>query len=352
MTASGLTTTLPGDYSGLAAAYSLRKVSSSYSGYAVEVRRAVDNYSASIGFDGSGNLYTASLASFIRTGSETPLDAYSGLAAAYSLRKVVPTYGGDAIEIQSGSVSQSIGFDSFGDLDVAAIKSFAGSGDAFVKTWYDQSGLGADATATANSLKIYSGSLGSVLTVNGKPGIYIAGDGGTFTMPTLHGQSLLDTYFTVTPNDTTYLYPASSNNGYGPVAQQGNGNSDGKSGNIYGSPSIYANGVEFTGTTRDQVYNFLNGSRVVVHQGANTSVWPNYWWGRYVTTAVYHFSGYLQELIAYTSSQAANRPYIENNINSYYGIYTPDSVSTEDAYVKTWYDQSGNGNHATQSVDA
>jgi hypothetical protein len=116
MTASGLTTTLPGDYSGLAAAYSLRKVSSSYSGYAVEVRRAIDNYSASIGFDTSGNLNTASLASFIRTGSETPLDAYSGLAAAYSLRKVVPSYAGDAIEIQSGSVSQSIGFDSFGDL--------------------------------------------------------------------------------------------------------------------------------------------------------------------------------------------------------------------------------------------
>jgi hypothetical protein len=102
------TPTLPGDYSGLAAAYSLRKVSSSYSGYAVEVRRSSDNVSQSIGFDSFGNFDTASLDRFIATGSGVLAGSYSGLAAAYSLRKVVPGYAGDAIEVQSGSVSQSI----------------------------------------------------------------------------------------------------------------------------------------------------------------------------------------------------------------------------------------------------
>jgi hypothetical protein len=185
MTASGITEALPGDYSGLAAAYSLRKVSSSYYGPAIEVRKDSNDASGSIGFDGSGGLNTGSLLAFLETGSEVPIDTYSGLKAAYSLRKVVPTYAGDAIEIQSGSVSQSIGFDSFGDLDVAAIKSFAGSGDAFVKTWYDQSGNSNDAEQTiiASQPKIYSGSQGSVILENGKPALSFDGTDDNLDIP-------------------------------------------------------------------------------------------------------------------------------------------------------------------------
>jgi hypothetical protein len=337
------TPTLPGDYSGLAAAYSLRKVSSSYSGYAVEVRKASTNASASIGFDASGNLNTASLASFIRTGSETPLDAYSGLAAAYSLRKVVPSYAGDAIEIQSGSVSQSIGFDSFGDLDVASIASFAGSGDAFVKTWYDQSGNGNDSTATSISQQPKIVSAGSVLTVDGKPAMYFDGSDDRMDMANLHGQSVLDTYFVVSTSDTKYLYPNVAAGGeYGVVSELGSG-----AGAINYGGSVYANGVLFTGGNRNNAYYFLNGYKIVIHQGASTSGWSQYSFGDY---SGWEYNGYLQELIAYTSSQSSNRTYIENNINSYYGIYTPDSVSTEDAFVKTWYDQSGNNNHATQTL--
>jgi surface protein len=346
------TPTLPGDYSGLAAAYSLRKVSSSYSGYAVEVRREVDNYSSSIGFDGSGNLNTASLASFIRTGSETPIDAYSGLKAAYSLRKVVPTYGGDVIEIQSGSVSQSIGFNSFGDLDVVAIRTFAGSGDAFVKTWYDQSGNNDHITQsnTVRQPQIYDGAQESVLTQGGKPAMYFNGSViTTLNMPGLHGHSVLDQYFVVsTDNPPQYLYPNNSNTlPFGFVAQNGSTSNILTSG--YGSPSLYANGNILTENTRNGVYDLLNGYKIAVHQGADTSTWSSYNFSFYGGISFY-YTGYLQELIAYTSSQADNRTYIENNINSYYGIYTPTSVSTENAYVKTWYDQSGNGRHATQTA--
>ena len=77
--------------------------------------------------------------------------AYDGLAAAYSVRKVVPGYTGDAMEVQSGSVSQSIGFDSFGNLDTGSLLTFAGSGDAFVKTWYDQSGKNNHAITIADN---------------------------------------------------------------------------------------------------------------------------------------------------------------------------------------------------------
>ena len=46
--------------------------------------------------------------------------------------------------VQSGSVSQSIGFDTNGNLDTGSLLTFAGSGNAFVKIWYDQSGNGKD----------------------------------------------------------------------------------------------------------------------------------------------------------------------------------------------------------------
>jgi surface protein len=348
MTASLNTLALPGDYSGLAAAYSLRRVSSSYSGYAIEVRKASTNASASIGFYPTGDLNTASLLAFIQTGSETPIDTYSGLAAAYSLRRVVPAYAGDAIEIQSGSVSQSIGFNSFGDLDVAAIRTFAGSGDAFVKTWYDQSGNNNHASASSTSQQPKLVSAGTVLTVEGKPAMLFDGINDQLDMAGLHGQSLLDQYFVVSTSDTQYLYPnVGTGQPYGIVAQVGQSLPNPAS--TYGSVLLYVNGSLLTNPTWASTFTAQNGYKIVLHQSASTSTWSQYSFGN---LGSYQYTGYLQELIAYTSSQASNRTYIENNINSYYGIYTPTSVSTENAFVKTWYDQSGNNNHATQSVDA
>jgi hypothetical protein len=105
------------------------------------------------------------------TFSTVPAGDYQGLAAAYSVRKVVSSYTGSAMMVQSASVSQSIGFDADGNLDTASLEAFAGSGDAFVKIWFDQSGNGRDATQTtlANQPQIVSS--GSVITLNGKPSI-------------------------------------------------------------------------------------------------------------------------------------------------------------------------------------
>jgi hypothetical protein len=367
MTASGLTTTLPGDYSGLAAAYSLRKVSSSYSGYAVEVRRSSDNYSASIGFDSFGNFDTASLDRFIATGSGVLAGSYSDLAAAYSLRKVVPSYVGDAIEIQSGSVSQSIGFDSFGDLDVASIASFAGSGDAFVKTWFDQSGNNYHATQSvaANQPKIYSGSLGSVILENGKPSVQF--DGINDFLPIPNSGNLISSQqfsiFTINSSNTisSGLKEIISN------WDAGNGNSAtsiflGINNNVVrftdnfqsaGNYGVISTRKILTGinTTSDAI-TYLNNSTLAT-KGSSLSVrnlTTSYVIGRQGTGTFEYWNGTIDEIILYSSDQSSNRTYIENNINSYYGIYTPDSVSTEDAFVKTWYDQSGNNNHATQTL--
>jgi hypothetical protein len=61
----------------------------------------------------------------------------------------------------------------------------------------------------------------------------------------------------------------------------------------------------------------------------------------------------IKELIIYTSDQSDNRTAIEANIGETYGITgIPAYDNTVDGFVETWYDQSGNGNDATQSVAA
>ena len=101
----------------------------------------------------------------------TPLlDTYSGAAAAYSLRRLSSTYTGDAVEVYNGSSYADIGFNVFGELDTVALAAHCGSNSGYVSKWYCQSGNGNDLTQSTTSQmpKIYDGSTG-VVTQNGKP---------------------------------------------------------------------------------------------------------------------------------------------------------------------------------------
>jgi hypothetical protein len=103
------------------------------------------------------------------------LDTYTGAAAAYSLRKLRTLYTGDAVEVYNGSSYADIGF-SDDELDTVALAAHCGSNDGFVSKWYCQSGNGNDAvqTTTANMPKIYDGTTG-VVTENGKPAVEFDG---------------------------------------------------------------------------------------------------------------------------------------------------------------------------------
>lgn len=71
-----------------------------------------------------------------------------GVAAykAFSLRLLRSAYAGSAIKVRrsSDSTTLDVGFTTAGVLDTAALLSFAGSGSAFIDTWYDQSGNARD----------------------------------------------------------------------------------------------------------------------------------------------------------------------------------------------------------------
>jgi hypothetical protein len=91
-------------------------------------------------------------------------------AAAYSLRKLSSTYNGPAIRVRrTDNTEENIGFTATGDLNTAALLAHVGSGDGFVTTWYDQSGNGRNATQTNANSQPQIVSNGTIEMQNGRP---------------------------------------------------------------------------------------------------------------------------------------------------------------------------------------
>jgi hypothetical protein len=91
-------------------------------------------------------------------------------AAAYSLRKLRTAYTGSAIRVRrsSDNTEANIGFTATGELDTTTLLAFVGNGNGFVTTWYDQSGNGRNAAQTilAGQPRIVSN--GTIETQNGR----------------------------------------------------------------------------------------------------------------------------------------------------------------------------------------
>ncbi|MEY4278330.1 MAG: hypothetical protein RL377_334, partial [Bacteroidota bacterium] len=116
-------------------------------------------------------------------------------AAAYSLRKLRSNYTGNAILVRrsSDNVTQAIGFDGLGNIDQSALTTFIGANSGYVVTWYDQSGLNNHATQLTPSLQPRIVNAGNIEFFNGKPAIffnkaYLSGKTDNFTYPnTING---------------------------------------------------------------------------------------------------------------------------------------------------------------------
>ncbi len=255
----------------------------------------------------------------------TPLlDTYSGAAAAYSLRKLRTAYTGDAVEVWNGSSYADIGFNVFGELDTVALTAHCGSNNGFVSKWYDQSSNSNDATQTAlnNMPKIYDGSTG-VVTENGKPAVEFDGSNDNFEFTTT---SSITTKFVVQKtNDTAAILFSSTSVGsrWNWIVQQGNTNKDLSDWNGTGSFG-YKNGVVVAiqnVNTRNDLYNSLADNVQNLTSWISLSAAPDtYYLGRYYN-AGNEYSGKVQEIILYNTDQSGNRTDIEDNINTFYDIY-------------------------------
>jgi hypothetical protein len=269
----------------------------------------------------------------------TPLlDTYSGAAAAYSLRLLDSTYTGSAIRVRrsSDNTEQDIGFNVFGELDTVSLLDFAGTGDAFVKTWYDQSGNSNDATQTATGSQPQIVSSGAVeVDANGKPAVKFDGSNDVlFTSNTSINVGSQRNDFAVTTlfQNTFWGVFNMDNLGGGRLEQNIRGNSTAHTiGFTTGGSAIVTQGA--TTLTLNQQYLFsaeLDGTDLSIYvdgtvdgtltQSSQKTGTSNLAIGTAGGTSNGRLQGYVQEVITYQTNQSDNRTNIETNIATFYGI--------------------------------
>ena len=105
------------------------------------------------------------------------LSTSTGGLAAYSLRLLSSTYFGKAINVlrSSDNTKIDIGFTNSGSLDTASLLSFVGTGNGYVTTWYDQSGKGNNVIQTNTSNQPTIVKSGVINRSNGLPSILFNG---------------------------------------------------------------------------------------------------------------------------------------------------------------------------------
>jgi hypothetical protein len=256
------------------------------------------------------------------------LDTYPNAAAAYSLRKLRTAYTGSAIRVRRTDLTESdIGFTSTGALDTTALLAFTGTGalnNGFVTTWYDQSGNGRNATQTTAINQPQIVSSGSVIFQNGKPSIDFDGTNDWMSASGVN-ISQPNTYFIVSKRDTITGGKRNLTDGITTrqeIAIQG---TDSKytlfAGSVIVSVNVGTTNQELSSVLFDAANSYYYVNNLLQTSGnTNVNAINNLGIGR-DTDASDLLDGKYQELILYPSDQSSNRTGIQTNINTYYAIY-------------------------------
>jgi hypothetical protein len=277
------------------------------------------------------------------------LDLYPNAAAAYSVRKLRSAYTGSAIRVRrsSDNTEQDIGFVN-NVLDTSALASFCSSTNGFVTTWYDQSGNSRNATQTtaANQPQIVSS--GSVVLDGGKPSIFwnggqrlsLVSDSMTNNIGyfSFFGVSKLNENTSTTPRWLGLFSTGSSPTSSRILFGKNTTNNYGGGGRRLDSDS-FSGAFSSTTYTLNRALNsilfnyidskldaYLNSSSLAssttFHSGGSTSATNSQTQQIGANgSGQENWLGNIQELIFYTSNQSSNRTGIESNINNFYSIY-------------------------------
>jgi len=258
------------------------------------------------------------------SGAAFLLDTYTGAAAGYSVRRIASGATNlMRIREDSGDTETDIGYDSNGDLDTAAIASHCGSANGYVVTWYDQAGSNdASQSTNASQPQIYNGT--AVITENGKPALKADVNGFETTLNPIDNQEAW--FFGVAKVTGLTMLVTTTNNKYFAYANSG-GTGVPHAGWI--NMAYYGNGTEITSATQGDIYTALSsqGLMSVKHEWDSTDQTPFYKVAGYANSAGFN-NTIFQEWIVWQTSQSSNRTGIETNINSDYLIYQPTDTPT------------------------
>lgn len=266
------------------------------------------------------------------------LDSYSGAGVAYSVRKLDKDYAGYCMRIKrlSDNSTLDVGFDSNGDLDESAITTFcAGSVDATVTIWYDQSGNGYDLIPNADNNTLLICDNGVVLEKNGKPAINTDSDDflvsvdisdivgsnaiyvlGTFTYKENSSLGTILIYsfdFTLYPVGIGYLLNGEDFAMGG--ADQANSYVEGTFNGVDGTQYI----IEYGITSSSNGFIYVDGTDVETHDETYDFTPSPAFEDLYVGGASASYPGEsIQEIIIWPLNQSSNRASIYANVAAYF----------------------------------
>jgi hypothetical protein len=256
------------------------------------------------------------------------LAQYPGAAAAYSLRQLTTAYTGSAIRVRraSDNTEQNIGFTALGGLDTSSLTSFCSGTNGFITTWYDQSGNSRDASQTTAASQPQIVSSGSVITANSKPTLRFDGVNDFLTLGT---QTVgVSTYIQIVKRNGTSggsFHTIIMGSTGGPLnyaqtyVQNANNNLQ-----------IYQNGNINTAQSFDTVLqafqtyldttgrNYKNNVLGTTGSLTFTSETGNFRLGNNAGTSF--LNGDFSEFIWYSNSQLSNQNGIYTNLNNYYSF--------------------------------
>jgi hypothetical protein len=260
---------------------------------------------------------------------------YGTPAAAYSVRKVRTAYSGALMDVRRSidNVTSSIGYVSNGDLDTGSLLTFVGTGPddhGFVARWYDQSGNSRHASQTATGSQPLIVLSGSVILDNSKPALDFDGVNDFYNFPNLTPTSN-DSIFLLgrrKTNSSNGIFL--SNTGSSFPYRVGHFNNDeyqyqAAGYKLYGLSntanqdliSAFANGYGSTGFLL-----YVNSIQPTLLE-YGTSGYQTPW--NSIGSSNAFSNAYAQEILVYSSNQINNREPIEYGINSYYNIYPQTS---------------------------
>jgi hypothetical protein len=260
------------------------------------------------------------------------LDSYPGAVVAYSLRKLSSSYTGNAIRVrrQSDNTEQDIGFHTNNNLNTSALTTFCAGTNGFVTTWYDQSGNNRNATQSSAAQQPQIVTLGAIILENNLPSIRTNGSNQRMLLNALplvgnYTISLVSALKSFGGGITNMYLGNTGRNGYLYPRETGTNLSIRHDGEVGGADFSYQQTlnqelhiVQRYGTTMAHSRNGVNVTTAELSpQGVNFTI--NVIFDGY--NNVYYLDGSTQEIVIYNLNQSSNRPGIESNINSYYNIY-------------------------------
>ena len=263
------------------------------------------------------------------------LDTYTGAAVAYSAaRRLSSSYTGALIRVRrsSDNTEQDIGYDGGNILDTSALSAFVGVNSAYVTTLYDQSGNAKNAVQSTATYQPRIVNAGTIETLLSKPTFNFDGNGSTgfqldFSSGTYSAASAFSVYNRPANNsDNAIIYTQTAANAtHQPY-------SDGATYDGFFMTNRLSLGGSMT-TAGTYILNLINnGTQLRDYWVGSTNNTTNLVSGTFNKPSIYRIGqnyvwggsgtiGKFTEHILWLSDKTSDRSGINTNINTFYSIY-------------------------------